>query len=516
MKRFFKRSWLLAILFAIALGPVVSVQNAQAFQDNDALPISEQQARTQLYAIGFCLTERGVLPNPTREQLNDHNIFLSNAQVAVGHEIDAADGTRECKSMNFDAALKFVGLTWDDTFVAMYENDNGNFTLKNDAVANLDNKLKTARESKRQSAADATGPKEKNRRVLVSLSRCIQQISDSKIGDVDLGDGKKYEFRKDKDGGDRISTGHDLNPRGSYECDTLINLGKTAIKDLPEGTTLNEVFNNPKLLAGGDSSVEAADDNEAGTNCQGGAMGWLFCPLIQAMASTVQLAANLIDELMQVRFLAQEGPSSQIETAWRAFLSVANIALVIAFMFIIFSQATSAGLSNYGIKRMLPRLIIAAILMNLSFYICALAIDISNILGASIMGFLIGSGNSVSSSIEAATGGTGAASILGWLAAGAAIIALAFFLFIPVVLSIIVVLVVLIGRQVILMCLVLVAPLAFVAWLLPNTEKWFKKWNEIFFQMLVLYPLIMLMFGASLYLSNLIGNPDVGTSIIGG
>ncbi len=280
------------------------------------------------------------------------------------------------------------------------------------------------------------------------------------------------------------------------------------VKDAGLGDTVADI--------GSSLPDDSSDTNQSGTNCQGGGMGWLFCPMIQAMASTVQLAANLIDELMQVRFLAQDGPSKQVETAWRAFLSVANIALVIAFMFIIFSQATSAGLSNYGIKRMLPRLIIAAILMNLSFYICAFAIDISNILGSSIMGFLVGSGNSVSSSVTAATGGTGAAGILGWLAAGVAIIALAFFLFIPVVLSIIIVLITLIGRQVILICLVLVSPLAFVAWLLPNTEKWFKKWSETFFQLLLLYPMIMLMFGAALYLSNLIGNPDLGTSIIGG
>ena len=33
----------------------------------------------------------------------------------------------------------------------------------------------------------------------------------------------------------------------------------------------------------------------------------------------------------------------------------------------------------------------------------------------------------------------------------------------------------LVARQIILLCLVLAAPLAFVAWLLPNTEKYFKN-----------------------------------------
>ncbi|MCZ6324111.1 hypothetical protein O5165_25825, partial [Escherichia coli] len=49
----------------------------------------------------------------------------------------------------------------------------------------------------------------------------------------------------------------------------------------------------------------------------------------------------------------------------------------------------NAGLNNYSIKKMLPRLIVAAILVNLSYYICAIAVDISNILGHSLQQALI-------------------------------------------------------------------------------------------------------------------------------
>jgi hypothetical protein len=251
-----------------------------------------------------------------------------------------------------------------------------------------------------------------------------------------------------------------------------------------------------------------------GTNCQGGPMGWLLCPFVNAMAKTVQTTAGLIERLMEVRFLSATQSGNEVEKAWRAILSLANLLLVIAFLYIIISQATSMGLSNYNVKRMLPRLVVAAILMNLSFYICAFAIDMSNIIGGSVMGFLLGDGNTIGTSITNATGGDG--DFISGAIAGVALIALAFFIFIPVVLSIVVVFIVLIARQVILMVLVLLSPLAFVAWLLPNTEKHFKKWSELFTQMLVLYPMVMFMFGASLYLANLIGNPDVAGGILGG
>lgn len=254
---------------------------------------------------------------------------------------------------------------------------------------------------------------------------------------------------------------------------------------------------------------------ETGTNCQGGALGWVLCPLIDYMTQALRVVAGLIDGLMQVRFLAQDDSSKPIELAWRAFLSVANILLVVAFMVIIFSQSTSLGLSNYGIKRMLPRLVIAAILMNVSFYICALAIDVSNIIGSSIMGFLVGSGNSIADSMTRATGGsTGLLGSVTNVGISAVLVFIAIMFLAPVVLSILLVFIMLIGRQVVLMVLVLVSPLAFVAWLLPNTEQYFKKWYGLFSELLILYPLVMLIFGASLYMANVIGGSDIFNGVI--
>lgn len=302
----------------------------------------------------------------------------------------------------------------------------------------------------------------------------------------------------------------------SCVTEALVNKGSLLL--FPEATDAQKApFNDLADEAESGSGSAGAGSTGAsttGTNCQGGAMGWLMCPFVNAMAKTVQTTAGLIERLMEVRFLAATGSGSEIEKAWRAILSLANLFLVVAFLFIILSQATSMGLSNYNVKRMLPRLVVAAILMNLSFYICAFAIDMSNIAGGSIMGFMLGSGNSIGTSITSATGGDG--DFISGAIAGVALIALAFFIFIPVVLSIVVVFVVLIARQVILMVLVLLSPLAFVAWLLPNTEKHFKRWSELFVQMLVLYPMVMFMFGASLYLANLIGNPDVAGGILGG
>lgn len=245
----------------------------------------------------------------------------------------------------------------------------------------------------------------------------------------------------------------------------------------------------------------AGDDDVA---CAAGAFSWILCPLIELMADATKTTASLIEGQLQYKLLTTN--PGGVKAVWQNVLNVANILLVITFMFIIFSQSTSIGLTNYGIKRMLPRLIAAAILMNLSFYVCAFAIDISNILGNSITGLLFSTGG-VAESVAERTNAVSAIAGAGvTVVAIAGIIILAVIFFVPVLLAVLAVFITLVARQVILTLLIVAAPLAFAAWLLPNTEKYFKKWYQLFFQMLILYPLVMAMFGASVFVADFIGS----------
>ena len=78
--------------------------------------------------------------------------------------------------------------------------------------------------------------------------------------------------------------------------------------------------------------------------------------------------------------------TSPIHVVWTYLRNITNIIFVIFFLIVIYSQITGIGISNYGIKRTLPRIIIAAILVNLSYLICILAVDVSNILGVGFRG----------------------------------------------------------------------------------------------------------------------------------
>lgn len=281
---------------------------------------------------------------------------------------------------------------------------------------------------------------------------------------------------------------------------------------------INQIKTSPDTKPG-----EGADVTESGSTagddipCRGGPMGWIMCPLIEIMSELIQSLAALIDNMMQYRLLAMDGSQNALLNVWRSFLNIANVLLVLAFLAIIYSQATSMGLSNYGIKRMLPRLVLVAIAMNISFYVCAFAVDLSNIAGNSIMGIFSGLASDVGDSFdysgegavqrafEDRSGPNGLQMAFGaLLVAGVAAVVLLAGGLVPVVLGLLIVFCSLVGRQVVITVLTVISPLAFAAWLLPNTEQYFKKWWQVYSQMLFAYPMVMAVFGGAIFVAGLI------------
>lgn len=168
---------------------------------------------------------------------------------------------------------------------------------------------------------------------------------------------------------------------------------------------------------------------------------------------------------------------------------------------------------------MLPRLVIAAVLVNVSFWICALAVDLSNIVGYSLKSLLDGimKNNMTSLSWDSIwsllitgaglgglTAGIGAGAAAATATMGIGLVWLVLPLLILAVISVLTALFVLIVRQALVIILIVLSPLAFVAFLLPNTEKWFTKWRELFMTMLLFFPLFSLLFGGATLAMNIL------------
>ena len=274
--------------------------------------------------------------------------------------------------------------------------------------------------------------------------------------------------------------------------------------------------NNPNDTTNPENPEETTEEEQTETpTCydQVGGIGWLVCPGTGFLANVIDGAYGILDNLLRVSPLPSDY-NSPIHVVWDYIRGITNLIFVCFFLFIIFSQLTGVGINNYGIKRMLPRLIIAAILINLSYVICTLAVDLSNILGMAFRNVFqniqdTAIANGTINEIVSGTSFAGiVATILGIGTVGT-VAALTFaggvmgviWLLIPVVLAgaiaIISAVVTMAARQALIFLLVMVAPLAFVCYLLPNTEKWFRTWYQMFFRMIFFYPMFSILYGAS-------------------
>lgn len=191
--------------------------------------------------------------------------------------------------------------------------------------------------------------------------------------------------------------------------------------------------------------------------------------------------------------------------------NISNVAFIVAFLVIIYSQLTSVGISNYGVKKMLPRLVIAAVLVNLSFTICAILLDLSNIAGYAFQDAFMGIKNTISTVGENTgvgwtwsevivmilSNGALAGGVVATVAMGAELLPLALSALVGIGLVLLLVLLIMAARQALIVILIIISPLAFVCYLLPGTEKWFKKWRDLFLTMLVFFPAFAVIFGGA-------------------
>ena len=267
-------------------------------------------------------------------------------------------------------------------------------------------------------------------------------------------------------------------------------------------------------------STEAAGENPdvGSSDCGIASVGFYICPISTFLAKNMDWLYGKLNDSLETQPLNVTDNKSGLYLAWNIMLGFANAAFIIAFLVIIYSQVTSAGISNYGIKKMLPRLAIAAVLVNISYYICAFAIDLSNISGHALQDVfmqirttVLTTGHSSGSSIEVFTwenltalilsGGAAAVGIRAFLVGEGGVLSSAIILLLPVLLgallAVLMVVLVLAARHALIVILTIISPLAFVCYLLPGTEKWFEKWRKMFMTMLIFFPAFSLLFGGS-------------------
>ena len=254
-------------------------------------------------------------------------------------------------------------------------------------------------------------------------------------------------------------------------------------------------------------SIDPPSENSTGTSCDVQGIGWFICPVSNWLADGIDFMYSALQEFLKTKPLETTNQNSGIYLAWVIMRNISNVAFIVAFLVIIYSQLTSVGISNYGVKKMIPRLVIAAVLVNLSFTICAILLDLSNIAGYAFQDAFMGIKNTISTVGENTSTWTWSRVINIALSNGAlAIGAVAFTtellpMLVPAAtlagLTLLLILLIMAARQALIIILIIISPLAFVCYLLPGTEKWFKKWRDSFLTMLVFFPAFSVVFGGA-------------------
>ena len=304
---------------------------------------------------------------------------------------------------------------------------------------------------------------------------------------------------------------------------TIPTPGAISISPNKSDPACQKVGFDPVLIpASKPTTTSAPADN----TCDQGSLTWIACPVIGQLAGVIStLAKTVLTPLLEVRPISAQSTPGLYQT-WQHIRDFSEVLFVIAFLIMIFATVTGNIFDSYTVKKLLPRIIASAIMIHFSFLLSGMVIDFGNILGSgidSIIGSVTGAtsgAHSVSNFLEevgttglAIAGGYGAFIVFGsWLALGPILLGM--------LLSILAILLTLGARYIALAILITISPLAFVAWILPNTEHYFKAWYTALIRLVMMYPIIIAILSVAGRINELLGNsgqdlaPNGGTSVI--
>lgn len=253
------------------------------------------------------------------------------------------------------------------------------------------------------------------------------------------------------------------------------------------------------------------------------ALNWFGCTVIKGVITFIEWLNDGIDDYLRTNLSDYRGPDSGIREVWSSMLTIANILFVIAFLVMVIATALNLGIVDaYTVKKALPRLVIAAILANLSYSLILVVIDVTNVLGGAVRDIIlqpVGGSDALRDAISAAQGSNASGLVGAGTAAGVgfAISSMAtggIFVVIPILLvvafGVLVAWAVIMIRTILILLLVVLSPIAIAFWALPGLENLEKRWWKTLVQMLMVYPYIIGFIAAGQFVAILIAKRSGG------
>ena len=239
------------------------------------------------------------------------------------------------------------------------------------------------------------------------------------------------------------------------------------------------------------------------------ALTWIMCPVIKLLDNSISSLDSVINSQLRSPDYGQQGidkrgiDNSNLKTAWGRLRNIALIVLIPIMLVMVFGTAIGfGGLDAYTVKRAMPRLLIAILFISLSWYITIFLVNFTNVIAQGLLGLItqpFGVANkSLIDFIRPSTGlgATGAVGVGALLLLGRVDLAIAFSAVGVAAIALFAAFLVLVIRQILILALIMLAPLAILSWIFPNNNDLWKLWWGTFSKLLLMYPIIILLIGA--------------------
>lgn len=268
--------------------------------------------------------------------------------------------------------------------------------------------------------------------------------------------------------------------------------GCTETNPFPSGTVHIAAFNSAAGISnnGATKGSSTAAGSPLDCNWDPNPLTWIVCPLMDGMKLFIQTVDDYITGALTFDSNQVFHTQTGYYKAWNSFRVLAIGLLVIAGLVMVASQALGFEfLDAYTIRKVLPRLIIAVIGITLSWPLMEFLVNFINTLGVDVRQLIESpfetnlSGSFGGSTLLVANVGV----LLTGLALGI-IGALSFGL--TAVLALIVGFAIIVARDLGLIVIIILAPIAIASYILPNTQKVWKIWFDNLLGLLLVFPII--------------------------
>jgi hypothetical protein len=263
------------------------------------------------------------------------------------------------------------------------------------------------------------------------------------------------------------------------------------------------------------ADAQAGTDTDPELDCSGwdpSAFGWFMCPIVHILTGAVTTLDGYMNSLLTINTepifdrsvncvktdpnytdcTTSKQSAQAYYTAWSNIRNIALALMVLAGLIMVVAQAFGLEiLDAYTVRKVMPRLLIVAIGISLSWPFMEFLINLTNDVGGSIREIIYAPFKGINGGTFGLRGGgntlAGAFVLPGVLAlkfggvfslVGSALLALGIGFLVMIL------------RQIAITMLVILAPLALACYILPNTQKAYKFWWDAFSKALLMFPII--------------------------